>query len=152
MPKIVIADTSVFILLSKIGQLDLLQKLYSTVHTTLKIAEEFGEPLPDWVILQFVTNVQVESVLALQIDAGEASAIALALEVPERLLILDDLKARNIAKQLGIAITGTLGIIVKAKINGHISSVKPLINRIKQTNFRISPALEEAVLKEAGER
>ena len=49
MHKIIISDTSCLIILSKIGELDLLQKLYKTIVTTLEIAEEFGEELPNWI-------------------------------------------------------------------------------------------------------
>ena len=87
----------------------------------------------------------------MQIDKGESSAIALALETPESILILDDYKARKIATHLGLALTGTIGVIVKAKINGVIFSIKPTLEDIKKTNFRISPELELLAFKEAGE-
>jgi len=87
----------------------------------------------------------------MQIDKGESSAIALALEIPESTLILDDYKARKIAEKLGLNITGTIGVIIKAKLKGIIPSIKPVLMKIKQTNFRISIELELSALKEAGE-
>lgn len=87
----------------------------------------------------------------MQIDKGEASAIALALTKPNCLIILDDYKARVVAEGLNIKITGTVGIIVRAKLNGIIPSVKPVLYKIKQTNFRITNAIEEFAIKEAGE-
>jgi predicted nucleic acid-binding protein len=151
MPEIIIADTSCFILLTKIKQLDLLKKLYGTVITTNAIATEFGKQLPDWVIIQNPIDEKYQYLLSLQVDKGEASAITLALEDTNSTIILDDLKARKLAKQLNISITGTLGIIVKAKQLGIIPSIKPLINKIRQTNFRITPMLEKLALKESGE-
>ena len=56
MPKTIISDTSCFILLSKIGELDLLQKLYGEIFTTSVIANEFGEALPNWVKIQDSTD------------------------------------------------------------------------------------------------
>ncbi|MFI5149883.1 MAG: DUF3368 domain-containing protein [Bacteroidia bacterium] len=64
-------------------------------------------------------------------------------------MILDDYKARKIAEKLGLSITGTLGVIVKAKKNGIIESVKPILIELKGTNFRISSELEAAILFEA---
>ncbi|TFF37452.1 DUF3368 domain-containing protein [Mucilaginibacter psychrotolerans] len=151
MPEIIIADTSCFILLTKIDQLNLLKNLYGTVITTNTIATEFGQQLPDWVIIQNPIDERYQHLLAMQIDKGEASAITLALENNDSTVILDDLKARKLAKQLEIAVTGTIGIIVKAKRVGLIPSIKPLISKIKQTNFRITPMLENLALEEAGE-
>ncbi len=87
----------------------------------------------------------------MQIDKGESSAIALALETPGSIIILDDYKARKIADKLGLIFTGTIGVIIKAKLNGIIPSVKPLLEKIKQTDFRLSPEIELQALKEAGE-
>lgn len=74
----------------------------------------------------------------MQVDKGEASAIALALELPESTIILDDFRARKVAERLKVNFTGTIGVIIKAKLQGIISSIKPLLSKIKQTNFRIS--------------
>lgn len=152
MPKIIISDTSCFIVLSKIGELDLLQKVYGQIITTPEIAEEFGETLPEWISIKNVSDKYSQKILELQIDKGESSAIALALEIPKSILILDDYKARKVAHQLGILYTGTIGVIIKAKLNGIIPSIKPYIEKIKQTNFRISDAIELQALKEAKEK
>ena len=65
--------------------------------------------------------------------------------------ILDDYKARKMADNLGLHYTGTIGIIVKAKLKGIIPSIKPLLEKIKHTNFRLSVDLELLALKEANE-
>jgi len=151
MPDIIIADTTCFIILSKINELHLLQKLYGTVYTTVDIAQEFNMPFPEWVLIRSVTDDKKKQILALQIDRGEASAIALALETPKSVVVLDDLKARIFAEKLGVTITGTIGIIVKAKLLGVIPSVVPLLTKIKETNFRISSTVISIALKDAGE-
>lgn len=71
--------------------------------------------------------------------------------MPDSLLILDDFKARKIAQRLHLAFTGTIGVIVKAKLTGIIPSVKPILEKIKTTNFRLSADLESKILKEANE-
>lgn len=90
MPKIIISDTSCFIVLSKIGELDILHKVYRKIITTIDIVSEYGEILPDWVEIQNANDKYRQQLLEMQIDKGEASAIALALESPGCTLILDD--------------------------------------------------------------
>lgn len=149
MPKTIISDTSCLILLTNIGELDLLHTLYDQIVTTLDIAIEYGEPLPEWVEIRQVNDKSRQQILELQIDKGESSAIALALEIPGSLIILDDYKARKIAQQLSIAFTGTIG--VKAKLSGAIPSIKPLLAKIKSTNFRLSADIERQALEAANE-
>ncbi|MEY4538256.1 MAG: hypothetical protein RLZZ306_13 [Bacteroidota bacterium] len=151
MPKTIISDTSCFIILSNIGELELLHKVYGEIITTIDIAIEYGETLPDWVEIKAVKDNYKQQLLELQIDKGESSAIALALEIPESMVILDDYKARKIASRLGINYTGTIGVIIKAKLKGIIPSIKPILEKIKQTNFRISIEIELQALKEANE-
>ncbi|MEP6846493.1 MAG: DUF3368 domain-containing protein [Panacibacter sp.] len=151
MHKTIIADTSCFIILTNINELELLYKVYGTITTTIDIAMEYGEALPEWVNIETVLNKHTQQLLEMQIDKGESSAIALALEIPGSTLILDDYKARKIAFQLGIAITGTIGVIIKAKLTGVIPSIKPFLIRIKKTDFRINEEIEKHALKEAGE-
>ena len=151
MPKVIISDTSCFIILTKIDELELLHNLYGQIITTVDIAIEYGEVLPEWVEIVDVTDKCKQQLLELQIDKGESSAITLALEIPESTLILDDFKARKVAERLGLVYTGTIGIIVKAKLKGIIPSVKPLIEKIKKTNFPISNEIELQALKEANE-
>jgi len=151
MPKVIISDTSCLIILTKIGELDLLRQLYKTVTITQDILLEYGENLPDWIEVQQVKDNYRQQLLEMQIDKGEASAIALALETADNIVILDDWKARKVAERLGLFVTGTLGVIIKAKNSGMISSIKPYLDKIRETNFRISEELEQIALKEANE-
>ena len=151
MHKIIISDTSCFIVLSNIGELNLLKEVYGQIITTIDIATEFGESLPEWVEILSVKDKYKQQLLEMQIDKGESSAIALALETPGSTIILDDYKARKIADKLGLVFTGTIGVIVKAKLNGIIPSIKPLLEKIKKTDFRLSIEIEIQALKEAKE-
>ena len=137
--------------LSKIGELELLNKLYNQITTTHEVSVEFGHPLPEWIQIKSASNQYYQKILELQIDLGEASAIALALEQKHCVLIVDDYKARKIAVGLGIAITGTIGLIIKAKKIGVIPSIKPFIVKIQQTDFRMSQSLIEYALSLSGE-
>lgn len=151
MPKTIISDTSCFIILSKINELDLLHKVYGQIVTTIDIATEYGETLPEWVEVVEVKDKPKQLLLELQIDKGESSAIALALEIPESTLILDDFKARKIADKLGLTYTGTLGVIIKAKLKGIVPSIRPIIDKMKQTDFQLSAEIELYALRQAKE-
>lgn len=128
MPKTIISDTSCLILLTNIGELDLLHEVYGQIITTIEIAGEYGDQLPFWIDIRDVKDKCRQKLLEIQIDKGESSAIALALETPDSTLILDDYKARKIVEQLGLSYTGTIGVIVKAKLNGLIPSIKPILS------------------------
>lgn len=151
MPEAIISDTSCLIVLSKIGELDLLLKMYGHVMTTVEVSTEYGDMIPDWIKIKNASNKFSQQILQINLGKGEASAIALALEIPDSIIILDDFKARKVANQLGLTITGTIGIIVKAKLKGIIPSIIPLLAKIAATDFRISKDLEIQALKEAGE-
>ncbi|MCC6281629.1 MAG: DUF3368 domain-containing protein [Saprospiraceae bacterium] len=151
MEKIIISDTTCLILLSKLGVLDLLRSLFSTVTITPEVGREFGEELPDWILVESVTNQQQLSVLRLIVDEGEASAIALGLEKPNSLLIMDERKGRKLAQDLGIQTIGTLAILLEGKKAGFIASLRPLIDQIDQSNFRVSQDLLNAILVKGGE-
>jgi len=131
MPKIIISNTSCFIVLANISALHLLQDTYGHIATTLEVAAEFGQPLPDWIEIKAAADRQLQKVLALQLDKGEASAIALAIEMPDSTIILDDYKARKVAEKLHLDITGTIGVIIKAKLKGIIPSIRPYLDKIK---------------------
>lgn len=152
MPEVIISNTSCLIILSKIGELDLLHQMYDTVTITREVFMEFTDQLPGWIKVQQPKDQYRQQLLEMQVDKGEASAIALALETDQSIIILDDWKARKLAERLGLSVTGTLGVIVKAKKSGMIPSIIPYLDKIRETNFRISEELEQMALNEANEK
>jgi predicted nucleic acid-binding protein len=94
-----------------------------------------------------VSDKKYQNFLETQVDYGEASAIALATEYDDVLLLLDDLKARKLATRLKFKITGTLGVIHKAKQMSVIDKVKPLIDKLLLTDFRVADNVIEEILK-----
>lgn len=151
MQKVIISDTSCLILLDKIGELKLLNKLFGQIIVTQEIANEFKKELPDWFTIVEPTNKTYQKILEASLDKGEASAIAFAIEQADCLLIIDDYKGRKYAEQLGIKITGTLGVIIDAKLSGHIESVRPMLDKIKKTDFRLTAELEKRTVEKANE-
>jgi predicted nucleic acid-binding protein len=151
MHKNIIVDTSCLIILTKINELNLLRLLYSKVFVTKEIANEFGSELPDWVAVYPIERNNIKLLFESKIDRGEASAILLALTMPNSTIIMDDLKGRTFAKQFKLNVTGTIGVIIAAKNKNIILSIKPILDKIKETNFYISKEIEDAALMLAKE-
>lgn len=96
-------------------------------------------------------NTTLVAALRLQVDAGESEAITLASESPGSEIILDDRKARRIAEEMGLPIVGTVGLILRAKRDGHLQAVTPVLNALATAGFHIAPALRFEALRMAGE-
>jgi len=142
---IIVADASCLIVLQNIGDLPLLQKLFGEVFVTEEVGKEFGLDLPEWIKVKTVRDKARQNALNLILDAGEASSIALCLETDESTLIIDEKKGRRIALDLDLKITGTLGVVVKAKEKGLIDSIENVLEKLENADFRISPGLRAAI-------
>ncbi len=129
----------------------MLNLLFEEVIITQKIKEEYGDDLPDWIKIQDFQKQDTYEIFNSLVDEGEATALSLAWEIKDCIIVLDDLKARNTAINLGFKVTGTLGVLVKAKKTGLLESLKTEIDKMLATDFRISPKLIEQILREVGE-
>ncbi len=145
MPE-VISNTSCLIVLDNIDMLYILKELYGKISITEEVAGEFGKELPEWIKVKRVSDRKSLKILSSIVDTGEASTIALSAEKTDAVIILDDLKARRLAKSLDLKFTGTIGLVVKAKNIGIINDVVDVLNKLKKAGFRISSAIEEYVL------
>jgi predicted nucleic acid-binding protein len=143
--KLIIPDTACLIGLTNIGQLDLLRRLYPSVIITPEIAGEYRNPLPEWIIVQTVSDFKKTILFNTFIDLGESSAIALAMEVRSALLIIDDRRARQFALSLGLEITGTLGLLIRAYENNVLPDIDSIISSLRKINFRIPANTEELI-------
>ncbi|MCS7263525.1 MAG: DUF3368 domain-containing protein [Armatimonadetes bacterium] len=144
-----VTNSTCLIGLERIGRLDILHQLFETVMIPPKVQEEFGKAV-NWLVVIAPKNTVLVQVLSTIVDEGEAEAIALAKE-QNCLLVLDDRKARHWAKSFGLRIIGTAGLLVRAKRQGIVEEVKPILENLKQSNFRLHPSLEREVLRLAGE-
>jgi predicted nucleic acid-binding protein len=143
----IISNTSCLIALSNIDRLELLQKRYGRVFITPEVESEFGEILPDWISVVPVRDTYRTLLINSHLDLGESSTIALAGEIDDPLLILDDGKARKYAKSIGLKITGTLGIITKCYETGLIKDIAEVIIALRDVNFRIPNKFEEELFE-----
>ena len=121
--------------------------IYGQITITSEVAAEFGEKLPDWIKVVSIKDTDKTKLISSILDPGEASAIVLALEKADSLLILDDGRARNFAKSLGIKLTGTLGILLKAYKTKIIPNLQDTISELRQNGFYISKDIEAELLK-----
>lgn len=145
-----VTNSTCLIGLERIGQLDLLSRVFSTVYAPPMVATEIKTPL-SWLRVKPVQNVGVVATLKTQMDAGEAEAISLAMELGDVLLILDDKKARRVAQQLNLKVIGTVGMLLRGKRQGVISEIKPLIMALLEADFRISEGIVREALQLSGE-
>jgi uncharacterized protein len=160
MPE-VIADTSPIQYLHQTNLLDLLPTLYGRILIPPAVVEELsqgrkqGVVLPDpelisWIEIHQVSTSQLISMVP-NLGLGEREVISLAISLSDSLVILDDALARNYARQMNVTMTGTLGVLLKAKQSGFISQIFPIIEQLDTLRFRLAPATRTAILKLADE-
>ncbi len=159
MPKVV-CDTTPIISLLKISQLDLLQKLYGEILIPRAVFEEVeaGKEknyYSDLSKLSWITVVDIANEGAvksfLDLDAGEAESILLATELQADLILLDEKLGRFHAKRLGLKVTGTIGVLVKAKSEGLIPGIKQLLSELQERGVWIGENLKDEIIKQVGE-
>lgn len=151
MQEKVYVDTSSLIILKKINALDLLNKIYSNVIITNYIQLELNEAIPSWISVELTYNIDQSFLKNFNLGLGETSIIINAIK-NNGFLILDDLKARKIATTLSLRYTGSIGILIIAKELKLIDSVKYFLEKIQETNFRLSDALINKILEIANEK
>lgn len=145
-----VCDSSCLIALEKIGHLDLLSQSFSSIIIPPAVENEFSKKI-NWLIVKSVQNIAVVNSLKTQIGDGESETIALAMEMTDTFIVLDDKKARRIAKQLGLKVIGTVGLLLRAKKNGMINEIKPILDALQDVNFRIAETLYKKALRLAKE-
>jgi uncharacterized protein len=145
-----VTNSTCLIGLERIERLDILSQVFDIVFAPPAVAKEVRTSL-DWLTVTAVANPSVVIALRTQMDEGEAEAIALALELENVLLILDDKKSRRVAQQMGMKVIGTVGMLLRAKRQGVIAEVKPLLLSLTEADFRISQGIIQEALRLSGE-
>ena len=163
---IVVADTTPIISLLKLNRLDLLKELFKTVF------------IPQFVLQELTVNInyqsEAEAVLKAEfikaqnvndrsavhvlmkvnmLDRGESEAIILADELGAEVLLIDERKGRKIAKQLGINLSGTLGILMKAFDRKllNTSEVLSYLDELQRNNRQLGQKLIDQVKQHIGQ-
>ena len=143
-------DTSCLIHLERIDRLDLLRSLYDDIRIPPAVRDEYGG-VPEGMEVTPVSSTALVQLLRRTVDAGEAELIALSTETDEAHLILDDRAARREADDLGLTVIGTVGLVLRAKREGHIPAARPLLDALRGTGFWMADALYERALARADE-
>ena len=146
----VVPDTTCLIGLSAVSLLDLLDELYDVVVVPEAVVQEFGEPLPSWAKPAEGDPLLV-SALRQTLGPGEAEVIAVAAQSTNALAVLDDKRARATARAMGVRLTGTLGILLRARREGRLPSMRAAIEVLGRAGFHLSSELKEKACKLAGE-
>jgi len=145
-----VCDSSCLIALERIGRLALLQASFAPLIAPPQVVEECGG-VPDWLEVRRVQNEPFLAALGLNLHIGEAAAIALVAEVSGALVVLDDRKARSIARRLHQDVIGTIGVVLRCKRLGVLEFVRPVLDELDAAGFRVAPALRARTLELAGE-
>ena len=159
------SDTSPISNLALIGRLELLRVQFREVWIPGAVKRELDRlPSPEgrasiqqamqagWLRCRDIANAPLAAVLANDLDEGEAEAIALATEIPADVLLIDEKDGRALARQAGAPVRGVLGILIRTKAMGSVSSVKPEIEALRRlAGFFVATNLEEEVLRSIGE-
>lgn len=106
----------------------------------------------DWIHVEAIRDRGEKKMYKAKLHAGEVEVMILAQEQKADLLIIDDNAAKKTAKYLGLSVTGTLGVLLKAKRQGLIDKISPLLCEMRQNGFYIDSVLEAFVLEQAGEK
>ena len=157
-----VSNSSPIIHLAKIGKLELLKEYFQTITVPEAVYRECVQEgkeheevglikRADWFNVVKVKDKKLVRLLQSQLDNGESEAIALSLEIGADMILLDDYDAREKARLYGLKITGVIGILLRAKLEGKIGSLKEYLLRLKESGFWISNKLETRLLMEADE-
>jgi predicted nucleic acid-binding protein len=160
---IVVADTAVLVNLCRVGQGALFKSLFQEVIVPPEVIAEFvrltmvsprfkGLTMPEGIREQSPTIISSVVQSSEGLDAGEAAALSLAVEIHADAVLLDERRGYEVALQLGLHSIGVLGILIQAKKAGLIVSVKPVIASLERdAGFWISEGLRKKVLQVVGE-
>lgn len=153
---IVVSDTTPIISLMKAGQLKLLYNLFGVVYIPQAVYRElvvnatYAEEVRlvetcEFLVVEEVNNEKSATILQnfTGLDAGESEAIILADEKHSDVLLMDEHKGRQVAKKMGMTITGTIGILAQAFDEGLLSKedVEGCIEKLRENGIRISETL-----------
>jgi predicted nucleic acid-binding protein len=157
MHKRVVVNSTPIIALLRVGRLEILRKLYSEITIPKAVRDEVviknSRALDNhgWIRVMAISNVAAKEAFISALHDGEVETMLLAKELNADLVIMDDALARRHAKYLELNITGTIGVLLRAKHDGVIDEIKPILDDLLKFGFYISDCVCRDVLRLAGE-
>ena len=154
----IVSNTGPLIALASIGQFDLLRELFGQLFIPPAVHAEIKDEVSvaalaaaDWVVVQAVQDTLAVQLLQEELDAGESEAIILGKELAADLILLDERAATRKTRAVGLQAIGTLGVLLMAKNQGLVASLKPLLDDLHNAGFHMSDTLYRQILYSAGE-
>jgi predicted nucleic acid-binding protein len=165
---IVVADSGPLIHLASINQLSLLKRFFHTVQTITPVYQEVvvqghgraGDfelrqaVREGWVWVDTVADpAAIQRFVAANVSVTDAAVIAFAVRRKATLLLADDTAVREMARREGLAVMGTVGILVQARLAGFVNRLQPLLDQLIATGFYLEPggSVYQDALSRAGE-
>lgn len=159
---IVVADSGPLIILARCDLLPLLVSAFGGIHIPQAVVDETtGVPerpgataIRNFIEQHAQVHANVDDAFYAaairHLDVGEAQALGLARRLQCGVL-MDERRGRQFARQHGVPLFGVLGVLLQAKRSGHIAQIAPVMMRMSELGYRLSPALVKGVLTRAGE-
>ncbi len=155
----IFSNTTPIIALSSINQLNLLQALFSEIYVVEEVIEECAEGgriiVPDLTQLSWINIVKsidtLQNHFLMELDKGEKHTLNMAISKNADYVIIDEKIARNIAEYLGISVTGTLGVLLKAKQQGKIVSFSKCAKAMQKQGIYYNTSLLEKLALQVDE-
>lgn len=158
----VVCDSTTLIGLAKIGEIELLRKLFSRIIIPKAVYAEVvtqGEGKEGseevrkatWIEVEKVEDKRVVDLLSRHLNKGEVEVLILGKELEADWLIIDENEARDAAFSAGFKVIGLAGILLTAKELGYIKEIKPLLDELRSRNFWISATVYKTTLRKAKE-
>jgi uncharacterized protein len=145
----IVTDSTALIGLERINLLTILPQLFAPVITAPAVDKEFGLSF-NWLIVETPTNEALINSLSSQLHLGEVETIVLAKERGSKIL-LDERKARAIARGLGLSVIGLIGILILAKQQSLIAKLTPVLDQLNANNFYMTDDLRREAIRLVGE-
>jgi len=160
--NLIVSNASPLINLARIGRFELLRVLYGELLIPSAVYEEVVSHglerdgssdvrAATWIHSQSPADRLAVAALAAELGRGEASAIILARELDAEMLLIDEIRGRRIAQQLGVSVRGTIGVLSQAKREGLLPNVQGELDKLCQRGTWIHPRLYREVLRMLGE-
>lgn len=157
-----ICNATPLIAFARIGELSLLEQVVGSLTIPAAVAAELSAHgaqgvgavvLGDhpWIQVRSLASRQQVTLLLPTLDLGEAEVIALALEVKAPLVLIDEQTGRQVAKSVGLNVTGSVGLLIRAKQQKLIPVIRPLVEQMRQSGIYYSERFVQSVLREVGE-
>ena len=158
----VIVNSTPLIALCHVDQLEVLKSIYGEITIPQAVYKEISakqdsickkqvDAALGWIHVENIQNEMAKSMYKTQLHEGEVEVMILAKETEANLVIIDDAYAKKHARYLGLTVTGTLGVLIKAKNQGHISELKPMLEEMVAKNIYLSDKIIQKCLQQVNE-